>query len=136
RMAAGLRKYRGALAVEPLGMGRQLELQPDIRRQHGQAAAGGEVVEPVAEAADRLRRIGSQRWRLVLGHGMKMYHPWLRRNTDGRCSKTMLDLGTSFVASVARDPDALAIVDGEVRLSYAQWYRQISALVAGFDRLG
>jgi len=48
----------------------------------------------------------------------------------------MLDLGTSFVASVARDPDALAIVDGEVRLSYAQWYRQISALVAGFDRLG
>ena len=48
----------------------------------------------------------------------------------------MLDLGTSFLASVARDPDALAIVDGEVRLTYAQWYRQISALVAGFDRLG
>ncbi len=48
----------------------------------------------------------------------------------------MLDLGTSFVASVARDPDALAIADGEVRLTYAQWYRRISALVAGFDRLG
>ncbi len=30
----------------------------------------------------------------------------------------MLDLGTSFLASVARDPDALAIVDGDVRLSY------------------
>jgi 2-furoate---CoA ligase len=48
----------------------------------------------------------------------------------------MLDLGLSFVASVARDPGALAIVDGEVRLSYAQWYRRISALVAGFDAIG
>ena len=48
----------------------------------------------------------------------------------------MLDLGLSFLASVARDPDALAIVDGELRLSYAQWYRRISALVAGFDAIG
>ncbi len=48
----------------------------------------------------------------------------------------MLDLGLSFLASVARDPGALAIVDGEVRLSYAEWYRRISALVAGFDAIG
>jgi 2-furoate---CoA ligase len=48
----------------------------------------------------------------------------------------MLDLGTSFVASVARDPDALAIVDGFERLSYRAWYRRISALVAAFDDLG
>jgi 2-furoate---CoA ligase len=48
----------------------------------------------------------------------------------------MLDLALSFVASVARDPGALAIVDGEVRLSYADWYRRISALVAGFDVMG
>jgi 2-furoate---CoA ligase len=48
----------------------------------------------------------------------------------------MLDLGLSFLASVARDPDALAIVDGEVRLTYAQWHRRISALVAGFDAIG
>src|SRR3954470_8023572 len=48
----------------------------------------------------------------------------------------MLDLGTSFLASVSRDPNALAIVDGETRFTYAQWYRRISALVAGFDRLG
>jgi 2-furoate---CoA ligase len=47
----------------------------------------------------------------------------------------MLDLGTSFLASVARDPQALAIVDGDVRLTYAAWYRQISALVEGFDEL-
>src|SRR5215471_6620935 len=48
----------------------------------------------------------------------------------------MLDLGTSFLASVARDGDALAIVDGELRLSYRDWYRRISTLVAGFDALG
>ena len=48
----------------------------------------------------------------------------------------MLDLGTSFVASVARDPDALAIVDDGVRLTYAQWYARISSLVASFDRIG
>jgi 2-furoate---CoA ligase len=47
----------------------------------------------------------------------------------------MLDLGLSFLSSVARDPDALAIVDGELRLTYAQWYRRISALVAGLDSL-
>ena len=48
----------------------------------------------------------------------------------------MLDLGTSFVASVARDSDALAIVDEGVRLTYAQWYARISSLVASFDRIG
>jgi 2-furoate---CoA ligase len=48
----------------------------------------------------------------------------------------MLDLGTSFLASVARDPDAPAIVDGDLRLSYRDWYRRISSLVAGLDELG
>ena len=48
----------------------------------------------------------------------------------------MLDLGTSFLASVARDPNAIAIVDGELRLSYAAWLRKISALVAALDALG
>jgi hypothetical protein len=48
----------------------------------------------------------------------------------------MLDLGTSFLASVARDPNACAIVDSDLRLTYAQWYRKISALVAGFDAMG
>ena len=32
----------------------------------------------------------------------------------------MLDLGTSFLASVERDPNALAIVDGAMRLTYAR----------------
>src|SRR5262249_14029130 len=48
----------------------------------------------------------------------------------------MLDLGSSFLARVARDPDALAIVDGDVRLTYGAWYERISALVAGLDALG
>ena len=48
----------------------------------------------------------------------------------------MLDLGTSFVASVARDPDALAIVDGPLRQSYREWYGKISSLVAAFDNIG
>src|ERR1700720_3995336 len=48
----------------------------------------------------------------------------------------MLDLGASFVASVARDPDALAIVDDGGRLPYAQWYARISSLVGSFDRIG
>src|SRR5580692_1073734 len=48
----------------------------------------------------------------------------------------MLNLGQSFIGSVARDPGALAIADGGLRLSYAQWYRRISALVAGFQVLG
>src|SRR5689334_22599882 len=48
----------------------------------------------------------------------------------------MLDLGSSFVGSVARDPNALAIVDGDVRFTYRGWYRRISALVVSFDRLG
>jgi 2-furoate---CoA ligase len=48
----------------------------------------------------------------------------------------MLDLGTSFLANVARDSDALAIVDGGLRLSYRASYDKISALAVGFDGLG
>src|SRR5580658_9404308 len=60
-----------------------------------------------------------------------------RRNWQIRAKrKQMLDLGTSFVASVARDPNALAIVDDGIRLSYAQWYARISSLVASFGRIG
>jgi 2-furoate---CoA ligase len=48
----------------------------------------------------------------------------------------MLDLGTSFLASVERDPDGLAVVDRNVRLTYRVWYAKISSLVAAFDDLG
>jgi 2-furoate---CoA ligase len=48
----------------------------------------------------------------------------------------MFDLGTSFLSGVERDPGALAIVDGPVRLTYAQWYLRISAVVAACRELG
>ena len=48
----------------------------------------------------------------------------------------MLDLGTSFLASVARDPHAVAIVDGDVRLSYAAWAAKIASVVRALEELG
>jgi len=48
----------------------------------------------------------------------------------------MLNLASSFMASAARDPRAIALVDGDLRLTYRQWYDKISVLVASFDRLG
>lgn len=48
----------------------------------------------------------------------------------------MLDLGTSFLASVERDPDQLAIVDGDVRLTYTQWLSKISSLAANLQGAG
>ncbi|WP_294643566.1 AMP-binding protein [uncultured Aureimonas sp.] len=48
----------------------------------------------------------------------------------------MLDLGTSFLASVERDPGALAIVDGTTRLTYAEWLPRIVALAKGLTDLG
>ena len=48
----------------------------------------------------------------------------------------MLDLGLTFCAAVERDPHALALIDGDQRLTYAAWFRRISALLAGFDELG
>jgi 2-furoate---CoA ligase len=48
----------------------------------------------------------------------------------------MLDLGRSFLSSVERNPRATAIVDGDVRLSYANWMSRISALVDGLASLG
>ena len=48
----------------------------------------------------------------------------------------MLDLGTGFIASVARDPQALAIVDGTLRLTYRQWFTRVSSVVAGLRGLG
>jgi 2-furoate---CoA ligase len=48
----------------------------------------------------------------------------------------MLDLGTTFLAALERDPHALAIVDGDLRLTYAEWYARISSLVSALDDLG
>jgi 2-furoate---CoA ligase len=48
----------------------------------------------------------------------------------------MFDLGRTFLATVERAPKALAIVDGGRRLSYAEWYAEISGIAAGLADLG
>jgi 2-furoate---CoA ligase len=48
----------------------------------------------------------------------------------------MLDLGRSFLASVERSPDQLALVDGAVRLTYGQWFERIRAVAGGLNALG
>src|ERR1700712_5239238 len=48
----------------------------------------------------------------------------------------MLDLARTFLQSVERSPDALAIVDGPTRLTYAQWHAVIARVAAGLDALG
>ncbi len=48
----------------------------------------------------------------------------------------MYDLGRSFIASLERDPDALAIVDGDTRLTYREWHDRICAVAGGLDGLG
>ncbi|WP_434621363.1 AMP-binding protein [Azospirillum sp. B2RO_4] len=48
----------------------------------------------------------------------------------------MFDLGRSILASAERSPGAVAIVDGDLRLTYAEWLERIRRLVGAFDRLG
>jgi len=48
----------------------------------------------------------------------------------------MFDLGRTLLAVVERSPDALAIVDGKRRLSYAAWYREIGRVGRGLAALG
>ena len=47
----------------------------------------------------------------------------------------MFDLGRSFLANVERSPDALAIVHGERRLTYAEWYAEIGRVADGLAAL-
>lgn len=48
----------------------------------------------------------------------------------------MLDLGRSFVASVERSPEATAIVDTGLRLSYGDWFDRIRRIEGGLEKLG
>jgi len=48
----------------------------------------------------------------------------------------VLDLGRTFLQSVERNPGALAVVDGEQRLTYSQWYDHIQRAAAGLATLG
>jgi 2-furoate---CoA ligase len=48
----------------------------------------------------------------------------------------MFDLGRTILASAARCPHALAIVEGQRRLSYAAWLDEILRVVALLDQIG
>jgi 2-furoate---CoA ligase len=48
----------------------------------------------------------------------------------------MLDLGRTFLQSVERNPNACALVDGALRLTYAQWLERIGAAARGLSSLG
>ena len=48
----------------------------------------------------------------------------------------MLDLGRTLIATVERNPGALALVDGARRLAYGEWLGEIGAVAAGLRRLG
>ena len=48
----------------------------------------------------------------------------------------MLDLGRTFLQSVERRPQRVAIVDGDVRLSYAQWFERIGSVAGALAGLG
>jgi 2-furoate---CoA ligase len=62
---------------------------------------------------------------------------WSTLNITKETEETIvLDLGRTFLQSVERNPDALAVVDGEQRLSYAQWYDRIQRVADGLATLG
>jgi 2-furoate---CoA ligase len=48
----------------------------------------------------------------------------------------MLDLGRGFLQSVERNPQAVGLVDGDLRLTYAQWARRVGGVVDGLADLG
>lgn len=48
----------------------------------------------------------------------------------------MFDLGRTFMAAVERRPSAIAITDGELRLSYEQWFDEIQRTAHGLESLG
>jgi 2-furoate---CoA ligase len=48
----------------------------------------------------------------------------------------VLDLGRTFLQSVERSPNALAVIDGDQRLTYAQWYALVQRAAAGLSALG
>ena len=48
----------------------------------------------------------------------------------------MFDLGRTYLQSVERRGSSLAVVDGDTRLSYAQWFERIRAVAGGLAQLG
>jgi 2-furoate---CoA ligase len=47
-----------------------------------------------------------------------------------------MDLGSAFVVSVMRQPNEIAIVDGDRRKTYADWYNEIRGVAGGLLEMG
>ena len=47
----------------------------------------------------------------------------------------MFDLRRSFIAGVERSPNALAVVDVDLRLSDAEWYAEVCRVIDGLAAL-
>jgi 2-furoate---CoA ligase len=48
----------------------------------------------------------------------------------------MFDLGRTFLQSVERSPHAVAVVDGALRLTYAEWFERIRHVAGGLEKFG
>jgi 2-furoate---CoA ligase len=48
----------------------------------------------------------------------------------------MIDLGSSYRISLDRSPGAVALVDGELRVTYAAWFDKIRRAAGGLERSG
>lgn len=48
----------------------------------------------------------------------------------------MLDLGSTFIQSVERNPHAVALVADNKRLTYEQWFLSIKRVAGGLEQLG
>lgn len=48
----------------------------------------------------------------------------------------LFDVGRGFIAAVERAPDALAVVDGKRRQTYAEWFESVRHAVGGLDAMG
>src|SRR5690554_7253955 len=57
-------------------------------------------------------------------------HPTNNRRT------IMFDLGRSFLASVERRPQAIAVADGALHKSYETWYHDIQSVAKALEGFG
>jgi len=48
----------------------------------------------------------------------------------------IMDLGSAFAVSVARQPGQIAIVEGDRRVSYSDWYCEIKAVGGALGDMG
>jgi 2-furoate---CoA ligase len=58
------------------------------------------------------------------------------RDSIGQQGSLSMDLGSAFAVSVRRQPGRIAIVDGNKRLSYADWYGEIKTVAGALRAMG